>query len=143
MPPRVAAADRFVGAVRDAWSVAIRCGSKPHPFVRIWAVVVDDRIYVRSWSVSPGGWYRTLVAEKDGVLQVGKRTSAFRAFRARGEPLKAAIDRAYLRKYRRPGEIRYARDLCLRASRGSTLELRPSPTTGRGASEKMRASPSS
>ena len=114
----------LVSAVRDAWSIAIKAGAKPHRFIRIWAVVVGGRVYARSWSLSPGGWYRTLVAEKHGVLQVGRKAAPFRAVRARGEPLKAAVDRAYLRKYPRPGEAPYARDLCRERSRATTLELR-------------------
>jgi hypothetical protein len=118
---------RLVGAVRDSWSVAIKIGSKPHRFIRIWAVVVGGRIYARSWSLSPGGWYRTLVADKHGLLQISGKTAPFRAVRGRGEALKAAIDRAYLKKYPRPGEAHYARDLCGPASRSSTVEFRIEP----------------
>ena len=114
----------LVPAVRDAWSIAIKAGSRPHRFIRIWAVVVGGRAYARSWSLSPGGWYRTLVAEKHGVLQVGRKAAPFRAVRVRGESLKAAVDRTYLRKYKRPGEAHYARDLCAERSRATTLELR-------------------
>jgi hypothetical protein len=123
MPAKTRPSD-LVPAARDAWSVAIRIGTKPHRFIRVWAVVVADRIYVRSWSLSPGGWYKTLVAEKRGVLQVGRKEAPFRGVRARGEKLKAAIDRAYLRKYPRPSEVQYARDLCGARSRATTLELR-------------------
>ena len=114
----------LVPAIRDAWSVAIKVGSRPHRFIRVWAVVVAGRVYARSWSLSPGGWYRTLVAEKHGVLRVGRKAVPFRAVRARGESRKVAVDRAYLRKYPRPGEAHYARDLCGARSRATTLELR-------------------
>lgn len=120
----------LVSDVRDAWSVAIRVGSKPHRFIRIWAVVVDGRVFARSWSLSPGGWYRTLVAERHGVLQVGRKAAPFRAVRARGGSLKAAVDRAYLGKYPRPGEAHYARDLCRPRSRATTMELRLLPAPG-------------
>jgi len=122
-PRRPPSAD-LVPAVRHAWSIAIKAGSKPHRFIRIWAVVVEGRVYARSWGLSSGGWYRTLVSEKQGVLQVGHKAAPCRAVRARGEPLKAAVDRAYLRKYPRPGEAHYARDLCGARSRATTLELR-------------------
>jgi hypothetical protein len=122
--PIAAELSLFVGAVRDSWSVAIKIGSKPHRFIRIWAVVVDGRVYARSWSLSPHGWYRTLVAEKRGVLQIGRKSAPFRAMGVRGETLKAAIDRAYLTKYPRPTEAQWARDMCRPASRGSTVELR-------------------
>jgi hypothetical protein len=87
--------------------------------------VVGGRIYARSWSLSPGGWYETLVAEKQGVLQVGRKAVPFRGVRARGETLRSAVDRAYLRKYARPSEAHYARDLCGPRSRATTVELRP------------------
>jgi hypothetical protein len=112
-----------VAAAATAWSIALRVGES-HRFIRIWAVVVDGRVYARSWSLSPGGWYRTLVSEKAGTLQVGRHGSAFRAVRARGEALRKAVDRAYLKKYRRPAEVKYAVDLCRPTSRGSTVELR-------------------
>jgi hypothetical protein len=113
-----------VPAARDAWSVAIRIGSAPHRFIRVWTVVVAGRIYARSWSLSPAGWHATLVAEKRGVLKVGRREAPFRGVRARGEKLRAAIDRGYLRKYPRPSEVQYARDLCGVRSRATTMELR-------------------
>ena len=115
----------LVPAVRDAWSVAIRVGSKPHRLIRIWAVVVAGRVYARSWSLTPGGWYRTLVAEKHGLVQAGRKAVPFRGVRARGETLRSTIDRAYLRKYARPAEAHYARDLCGARSRATTVELRP------------------
>jgi hypothetical protein len=118
----VAAAD-VIAAVRDAWSIAIRAGSKPHRFIRIWAVVVEGRVFVRSWSLEPRSWYRTLLVEPVGVVRIGRKEIPFRPRRARGESLKAAVDRAYLRKYARPGEARYARDLCGARSRATTTEL--------------------
>ncbi len=112
-----------IATIRDGWSIAIRAGSKPHRFIRIWAVVVRGRVFVRSWSLRPRSWYRTLLVEPSGVVRVGRRTVPFRPARVRSELLKAAVDRAYLRKYARPGEARYARDLCGPRSRSSTTEL--------------------
>ena len=117
------AASDVIAAIAEGWSIAIRAGSKPHRFIRIWAVVVRGRVFVRSWSLKPRSWYRTLVVEPSGVVRVGTRELPFRAARTRGEPLKAAVDRAYLRKYARPGEVRYARDLCDPRRRATTTEL--------------------
>ncbi len=114
-----------IAAVRDDWSIAIRTGSKPHRFIRVWAVVVRGRVFVRSWSLRPRGWYRTLLVQPSGAVRVGGKELSFRAVRIRGEALKVAVDRAYLRKYARPGEARYARDLCGPRSRGTTTELLP------------------
>ena len=45
--------------------------------------------------------------------------------RTRSEQLKDAVDRAYLEKYKSPGEIKYARDLGRAKSRAATTELVP------------------
>jgi hypothetical protein len=113
----------ILATIRDGWSIAIRAGSTPHPFIRIWAVVVRGRVFVRSWSLEPRSWYRTSLVEPLGVIRVGRRELPFRAARARGERLKAAVDRAYLEKYARPSESHYARDLCRPRSRATTTEL--------------------
>jgi hypothetical protein len=112
-----------IAAVRADWSIAIRAGSKPHRFIRIWAVVVRGRVFVRSWSVKPRGWYRSLLEEPTGLVRVGREELVFRAVLRRGEVLRKAVDRAYLRKYGRPGEVRYARDLCGPNCRATTTEL--------------------
>jgi hypothetical protein len=135
---RVAAAD-VITAARADWSIAIRVGSKPHRFIRIWAVVVRDRVFVRSWSLKPQGWYRTLLIEPAGLVRVGTHELPFRAGRARGELLRAAVDRAYLRKYARPGEARYARDLCGPTCRATTTELILETVPGRARYRAPRA----
>jgi hypothetical protein len=136
----VAAAD-VIAAIRDGWSIALRAGSRPHRFIRIWAVVVKGRVFVRSWSLERRSWYRTLLVRPVGVLQVGRKEVPFRAARVRGEALKAAVDRAYLRKYARPGEAGYARDLCGPRSRATTTELilDPAPGPGRYRAPRARA----
>jgi hypothetical protein len=135
------AAAEVTTAIREGWSIAIRAGSKPHRFIRIWAVVVRGRVFARSWSAKPQGWYRTLLVEPSGVARVGRLELPFRAARARGEALRAAVDRAYLRKYARPGEVRYARDLCGPTCRATTTELilEPAPERRRYRAPRVRA----
>ena len=52
----------------------IRAGNRMHRFIGIWVVVVDDRVFVRSWSLKPQGWYRTFLAELE-VKSVAKTLS--------------------------------------------------------------------
>jgi hypothetical protein len=42
-----------------------------HRFIGIWFVVVEERVFVRSWSVKPDGWYRAFLSESRGVIKVG------------------------------------------------------------------------
>ncbi len=112
-------------AIRDGKILHIRAGSGPHRFIGIWVVVVEGRVFVRSWSLKPRSWYRTFLKEPRGTIQVAGREIPVRAVQTRSERLKDAVDRAYLEKYTSPGAIKYARDLGRSKSRGTTTELVP------------------
>lgn len=105
--------------------LAIRAGTRPHRFIGIWAVVVERRVFVRSWSMKPRSWWRTFLEEPRGAIQVSGRRVLVRAVQTRSERLKDAIDRAYLEKYDAPGSVKYARDLGRAKSRATTTELVP------------------
>lgn len=117
--------DDILASIRDGKILGIRASSQPHRFIGIWAVVVEGRVFVRSWSLKPHGWYRTFLEEPRGAVSIGGREIAVRAVRTRSERLRDAVDRAYLQKYRTPGSIRYARDLGRAKSRATTTELVP------------------
>src|SRR5215472_2752178 len=114
-----------VTAIRDGKILGIRAGTKPHRIIGIWAVVVEGRVFVRSWSLKPRSWYRTFLEEPRGVIEVNGREIPIRAVRTKSERLKDAVDRAYLEKYNTPGSIKYARDLTRAKSRATTTELAP------------------
>ena len=110
---------------RQSKGLRIRAGTGRHRFIGIWFVVVDDGVFVRSWSIEPCGWYRTFLEEPRGTVQIAKREIAVRAVRTRDKQVRDAVDRAYLDKYNTRGAIKYARDLRSAQSRATTLELRP------------------
>ncbi|HKH44752.1 MAG TPA: DUF2255 family protein [Thermoanaerobaculia bacterium] len=114
-----------LAAIRDGKILGIRAGTQPHRIIGIWAVVVERRVFVRSWSLKPRSWYRTFLEEPAGVIQVEGREIAVRAVHTRSERLKEAVDRAYLEKYKTPGSIKYAQDLGRPPSRDTTTELVP------------------
>jgi hypothetical protein len=114
-----------VAAIDKGKILGIRAGTQPHRFIGIWAVVVEGRVFVRSWSLKPRSWYRTFLEEPRGTLSIDGREIEARAVRTRSERLKAAVDRAYLEKYKTPGSIQYARDLGGEKSRATTTELVP------------------
>ena len=115
----------IVAAIRDGKILRIRAGSQPHRFIGIWAVVVEGRVFVRSWSLKARSWYRTFLEEPRGTINVDGRELDVRAVRTRSERLKDAVDKAYLEKYKTPGSIKYARDMGRKKSRDSTTELVP------------------
>jgi hypothetical protein len=115
----------IVAAIRDGKILGIRAGTEPHRIIGIWSVVVERRVFVRSWSRKPRSWYRTFLETPRGIIQVGDRQIPVRAVFTRSERLKAAIDRAYLEKFHTPGSIKFARDLGRKKSRDTTTELVP------------------
>lgn len=118
-PPNVLA------AIRDGPIIGIRAGVEPHRFIGIWVVVVEGRVFVRSWSLKPRSWWRTFLAGPSGAIQVGAREIRVRAIQTRSERLKDAIDQAYREKYPTPGSLRFVRDMCRTKSRDTTTELAP------------------
>ena len=117
--------DDILDAIRRGHVIGLRAGTQPHRFIGIWAVVVEKRVFVRSWSLKPVSWYRVFREEPRGTIQIDGREIAVQAVRTRSERLKAAIDRAYLEKYKTPGSIKFARDLGRAKSRATTTELVP------------------
>ena len=128
-----------VAAIHDSSRLNIRAGTAPHRFISIWAVVVDGRVFVRSWSLEPRSWWRTFLEDPVGAIQIADRTVLVRAVFTRSERIKDAVDRAYLKKYRSPASIKYAGDLAREKSRATTTELVPrSAARSKPTAEKAR-----
>ena len=117
--------DEVLAILRQAKGLRIRAGKGRHRFIGIWVVVVKDRVFVRSWSVKPNGWYRTFLKEPRGAIKVAGHEIAVCAVRIRDKHLRDAIDDAYLETYNTPGALKYARDLGQAKSRATTTELIP------------------
>jgi hypothetical protein len=74
-----------VRAIDAAKIIGVRAGTRSnHRFTGVWAVVVDGRVFVRSWTLKAGGWYRTLRDDPNAVIEVGGRQVRVRAVPARG-----------------------------------------------------------
>ncbi len=115
-----------VAAIAKSKILGIRAGTAPHRIIGIWAVVAEGRVFVRSWSLKPRSWYRTILEEPRGVISIDDREFPVRAIHTRSDRVKSAVDRAYAAKYNTPGAIQYVKDLCRKKSRDTTTELVPS-----------------
>jgi len=112
-----------LSTIRKGMIIGLRAGTEPHRFIGIWVVVVEGRVFVRSWSLKSRSWYRRFLVEPRGVIQVAGDEFPVRAVRTRSERLKHAVDRAYLEKYHTPASIKFARDLGRAKSKATTTEL--------------------
>ena len=114
-----------VTAIRDGKILGIRAGTKPHRIIGIWAVVVENRVFVRLWSLKPRSWYRTFLEEPRGVIEVDGREIPVRAVFTRSDRLKDAVDRGYRQKYSTPGSLHFVRGFAHKKRRNTTTELVP------------------
>jgi hypothetical protein len=114
-----------VESIRTGKILGIKAGTKPHRFIGIWAVVVEGRVFVRSWSLKERSWWRTFLEDSSGFIAVDDREIPIRAVQTKSERLKGLVSRAYLAKFNTPGSVKFARDLGRAKSRATTTELVP------------------
>ena len=115
----------IVASIRDGKILGIRAGAKPHRVIGIWAVVVEGRVFVRSWSLKPRSWWRTFLEDPRGIIVVNDRTIRVRPVFTRSERLKKAVDRAYAEKYNTPGSLHFVKGFKVTKRRDTTTELVP------------------
>lgn len=125
MKAKRAVSDDLLTILQKSKTIRVRAGTGGHRFIGIWFVLAGNRIMARSWSVKPHGWYSTFLKEPRGAIQVGKVEVAVRAVLIKNKRLRDAVDTAYLEKYNRAGELKYAKDLAAEKSRATTVELLP------------------
>jgi len=116
----------IVAAIDKSRVLGIRAGARSdHRFTGIWPVVVGGRVFVRSWTLKPAGWYRSFLDDPRGTIRVGDREVRVRAVRARGERIRDAVERAYAEKYPTPASRKYVRGFRTARRRDATIELVP------------------
>jgi hypothetical protein len=118
LPPSV------VAAIDASKILGVRAGARSrHRFIGVWPVVIDGRVFARSWSLKPHGWYRTCLEDPRGTIQVGKRNIRIHAVPARSTRIRDAVERAYAEKYPTPGSRHYVRGFRSKRRREATMEF--------------------
>ena len=119
-------ADAVLAAIHKERILGMRAGSETdHRVIGIWAVVVDGRVFVRSYTMKPRSWWRTFLEDPQGEIFVAKRKRGIkvRAVQVKSEKMKDAVSAAYREKYNTPGSIGYVEDMSRSPSRDTTTEL--------------------
>jgi hypothetical protein len=118
---------RTVVAAIDASKIlGVRAGARSdHRFTGVWPVVIEGRVFARSWTLTRDGWYHAFLMDAIGTLQVGERQVRIRAVPTRSERLRDAVERAYAEKYPTPGARKYVRGFRTPRRRAATIEFVP------------------
>jgi hypothetical protein len=116
----------LIESIRKDKILGIRAGrDSAHRVIGIWVVVVEGRVFVRSWSMKPRSWWRTFLEDPYGSMFVGDREIPVRALQTRSERLKDLVSAAYRQKYNTPGSVQYVKEMSGKKSRDTTTELVP------------------
>jgi hypothetical protein len=116
---------QVVATIQEAKILGIRAGTKPHRIIGIWVVVVEGRVFVRSYSLKERSWYRTFLEEPRGIIEVNGKQMKVRPVFTRSERLKKLVDRAYAEKYNTPGSLIFVKGFRAKKRRDTTTELVP------------------
>jgi hypothetical protein len=115
-----------VTACDESKILGVRAGARTdHRFIGIWVVVVDGRVFARSWTVKPDGWFHAFVKDPKGAIQVGERQVRIRAVRVRSKKTLEAMEEAYAAKYPTPGSKHYVRGFRSARRRAASVEFVP------------------
>ena len=113
-----------VEAFREAKIIGVRAGSE-HRYTGVWVIVVDDRVFTRSWSDKPTGWFRAFKKEPKGSVQVGERTIRVQGKTVRSAKMRDAVTAAFAEKYPTKGSRQWVEGFAEPERVVNTLEFIP------------------
>lgn len=116
-------APRF-GALARARILGVRSGPA-HRYTGVWVVVVESRVFVRSWGATPGGWYRAFLDEPRGSIALGETEIPVRARPTRSPRLRQAVSKAFAEKYPTKASRKWVAGFATPEREATTLELVP------------------
>jgi len=126
MKPKPHFSDEVIATIHKDRILGIRAGrNSDHRVIGIWVVVVNRRVFVRSYTMKPGGWWRMFLEDPQGEIFLSKRKRGIkvRAVQTRSEKLKDAVSVAYKEKYNTPGSVGYVQEMSRKPLMDTTTEL--------------------
>lgn len=117
-------ADDVVEAARNAKILGVRAGTE-HRYTGIWVVVVDGRVFVRSWNDKPTGWFRAFRKQPSGTIQIGELEIPVRGTPVRSARVRDAVTAAFGEKYDTKASRKWVEGFAEPARVVTTLEFVP------------------
>ncbi|WPO88918.1 DUF2255 family protein [Chryseobacterium sp. HR92] len=104
--------------------IGIKAGQKRSEFLEIWMVVVQDRVFARSWGLAERSWYNTFLENPDGEIQCGETIYPIKALIPQDiNDLTEEINEAYLTKYNTSHNIPYSQGIIQEKHIAKTMEF--------------------
>jgi hypothetical protein len=115
----------IVEAAESAKIMGVRAGTE-HKFTGVWVVVVEGRIFARSWSDKPTGWFRAFKKQPAGTIQIGEREIRVRGKHVRSARILDAVTSAFGEKYNTKASQKWVDGFAEPERLATTLEFIPS-----------------
>ena len=116
--------DAIVEAARDAKIAGVRAGTE-HRYTGVWLVVVEGRLFVRSWNDKPTGWFRAFRNLPTGMLQLATLEIPVRGKPVRSFRIRDAVTKALGEKYNTKGSQTFVKGFAQPERVINTLEFVP------------------
>lgn len=113
-----------VEAFRNAKILGVRAGTE-HRYTGVWVVVVDGRVFARSWNDKPAGWFQAFRKDSSGMVQVGDLELPVRGKVVRSARLRDAVTVAYGEKYPTKGSRKWVEGFAEAERVVNTIEFIP------------------
>jgi len=117
-------ADDVVEAARKAKILGVRAGTE-HRYIGVWVVVVDGRVFARSWNDKPTGWFRAFKTQRRGMIQIGDLEIPVQGRVPRSARIRDAVTAALAEKYNTKGSRKWVEGFAEPARVITTLEFVP------------------
>ena len=90
----------FLKCISETQITSVRAGKDREKFTGIWMVVVEDRIFARSYNLSERSWFTALSSGDIGDIKCGKEIIPVKGGKPKDiKQLTDAINKAYEKKY--------------------------------------------
>jgi hypothetical protein len=114
----------IVEALTNAKILGVRAGTE-HRYTGVWVVVVEGRVFARSWSDKPTGWFRAFKSEPKGTIQVADREIPVTGKLVRSARLRDAVTTAFGEKYPTKGSKKWVEGFAEPSRVLTTMEFVP------------------
>ena len=113
-----------IEALDKAKILGVRAGIE-HRYTGVWVVVVENRVFARSWNDKPAGWFRAFKNEPNGTIRVGEREIAVRGKPVRSARIRDAVTGAFAEKYNTKGSRKWVEGFAEPERVSNTIEFVP------------------
>lgn len=104
--------------------IGIKAGYQRPEFLEIWMVVVQNRIFARSWGLAERSWYNSFLENSLGEIQCGEMIYPIKALIPEDiNNLTEEINQAYLTKYNSSHNSPYSQGIIQEKHIAKTMEF--------------------